>query len=65
MISESCGNSNHASYELVILDNHMPVLSGIETARIIRELQLKGTVSQTLKVALASGDQTTFYSTEN
>jgi CheY-like chemotaxis protein len=37
-----CSSFNHQGYRLVILDNNMPVMNGIEAASRIRNLQRLG-----------------------
>ena len=46
----------HEPYRLVLLDNSMPLLNGIEVAQIVRQMQEKGELSQITKLALISGD---------
>lgn len=43
-------------FDFVLLDNSMPVMSGIECAREIRRLQVAGEVPRSTKVILVSGD---------
>lgn len=45
----------HEQFRLVLLDNQMPVLTGIETAQRIRSLQNAGELPKTIKLALFSG----------
>ena len=35
--SGSCGSMNHCSYKVVITDNNMPVMNGIEFAEEVRK----------------------------
>lgn len=46
----------HEPYRLVLLDNSMPLLNGIEVAQIVRQMQEKGELSQITKLALISVD---------
>lgn len=47
---------HHRPFKLVILDNQMPVLTGIEAARKIREMQATGAIAKETKLVLFSGD---------
>ena len=53
-----CGESHHP-YQLIILDNNMPILTGIPTAKRIRALQREGKISKNTKLVLFSGDDFT------
>jgi CheY-like chemotaxis protein len=76
MVEKSFSNEkacrNHKPYGLVILDNHMPIMSGIETAKRLRENFLEfeqhidvskqgkrrgGEAFQKMKIALLSGER--------
>jgi CheY-like chemotaxis protein len=48
--------SNHRPFRVVITDNKMPVMGGVEAAREIRKLQSEGNLSKKTKVALLTGD---------
>ncbi|CDW71598.1 multi-sensor hybrid histidine kinase [Stylonychia lemnae] len=52
--SNSC--PSHENYKVIFLDNNMPILSGIEVARKIREQLRILNVSQQIKIFLISGD---------
>lgn len=54
--NKTCDASVHYPYELVILDNMMPLLSGIEVAERVREYQANGDISSATKLVLATGD---------
>lgn len=54
--NKSCESPYHNPYELVILDNRMPYISGVEVAEKIREYQANGDVSLQTKVVLATGE---------
>jgi len=55
----ACLDPNHVPHKLIILDNNMPVLTGIPTAKRIRALQKEGKISPDLKLVLFSGDDFT------
>jgi CheY-like chemotaxis protein len=46
----------HRNYKLVILDNEMPMKSGIQVALQIREGQRLQIISKDIKLALSSGE---------
>ena len=54
-----CKSKNHKTYELIILDNNMPILTGVATAKKIRALQKSKDFSPDLKLVLFSGDDFT------
>jgi CheY-like chemotaxis protein len=51
------GAEHHRPFRVVILDNQMPILSGIEAAKKVREMQETGAISKETKLALFSGDE--------
>eukprot|EP00347_Sterkiella_histriomuscorum_P017812 403347893 len=53
---ETCCKS-HKPYQLVIVDNQMPQMSGLEVGQEIRMKQKFGELSQSLKIMLLSGDE--------
>jgi CheY-like chemotaxis protein len=57
--SPKCGSKDHKPYSLIILDNNMPILTGIPTAKKIRALQKLKEFSPDLKLVLFSGDDFT------
>jgi len=54
-----CKSKLHKTYELIILDNNMPILTGVATAKKIRALQKIREFSPDLKLVLFSGDDFT------
>ena len=54
-----CKSEKHKTYELIILDNNMPILTGVATAKKIRALQKMKELSPDLKLVLFSGDDFT------
>lgn len=58
MKSNSAMNcKDHHPYKLIILDNQMPKLSGIQTAKIIRKMQANGSLIGKPKIVLLTGDE--------
>ena len=55
----TCLDPDHVPHKLIILDNNMPVLTGISTAKRIRALQMEGKISPDLKLVLFPGDDFT------
>eukprot|EP00347_Sterkiella_histriomuscorum_P023190 403335608 len=53
---ETCCKS-HKPYQLVIVDNQMPQMSGLEVGQEIRMKQKFGELPQSLKIMLLSGDE--------
>eukprot|EP00347_Sterkiella_histriomuscorum_P002212 403369038 len=56
-VNNSTNCQNHLPYQLIILDNQMPKLNGIETAKIIRKQQSTGQMSSQPQVVLLTGDE--------
>jgi CheY-like chemotaxis protein len=54
-----CKSKLHKTYELIILDNNMPILTGVATAKKIKALQKIKEFSADLKLVLYSGDDFT------
>eukprot|EP00347_Sterkiella_histriomuscorum_P017889 403347588 len=55
----------HQQYKLVITDNNMPIMTGIQFAKQIREEQNKEKVCKSLKMVLLSGDYKPLKENEN
>ncbi|CDW85931.1 sensor kinase [Stylonychia lemnae] len=47
----------HQSYELVIIDNQMPVMNGIDACKEIRIMQQKEVMSRQTRIVLLTGDE--------
>eukprot|EP00347_Sterkiella_histriomuscorum_P008849 403343505 len=47
---------HHEPYQLVIVDNQMPQVTGIEVGQILRQKQERGELSKNMKIMLLSGD---------
>lgn len=47
--------SNHSPYKLIIVDNQMPQMSGMELAQIVRSKQAKGELSPYSRLMLLTG----------
>ena len=50
---------SHTKYQMILLDNNMPQMTGIETAAKIREWQSRGLISPDVKLVLVTGDEIT------
>ncbi|CDW81611.1 histidine kinase-dna gyrase b-and hsp90-like domain containing protein [Stylonychia lemnae] len=48
---------NHIPYQLIFLDNQMPVMNGFDTCRIMRSMQEQMTMFQGTKIILLTGDE--------
>ena len=48
---------NHRPYRLVMMDQNMPIMGGIEGTLQLREMQRQGLVDPLVKIVLMSGDE--------
>jgi DNA-binding response OmpR family regulator len=54
--SKSLTCPSHKPYQLVILDNDMPIKSGVVVAQEIKAGQLNGVFSKDMKICMLTGD---------
>ncbi|CDW78214.1 multi-sensor hybrid histidine kinase [Stylonychia lemnae] len=54
-----CGR-DHSQYKLIITDNQMPIMTGTQLAKYVREEQQRSNINSNLKVVLLSGDYKPF-----
>jgi CheY-like chemotaxis protein len=50
------GSNQLLMFDLILLDNSMPHLTGIECARALREMQNRGEIPASTKIMMISGD---------
>ena len=51
-----CGTSDHTSYKLLITDNQMPQMTGLELIERVHNLKNQNLMPKSLKLVLLSGD---------
>jgi CheY-like chemotaxis protein len=47
---------NHRPYILVMMDQNMPIMGGIEGTKQLRDMQRQGLLDPSVKIVLMSGD---------
>ena len=55
---------NHRPYRLVMMDQNMPTMGGIEGTLQLREMQRQGLVDPSVKIVLMSGDEAVVHQNE-
>lgn len=56
---------NHRPYRLIMMDQNMPIMGGIEGALQIRDMQRQGLVDPSVKIVLMSGDDAIIHENED